>query len=62
MGEKKNKKQKKLMNTIYDFVEKTLKDDSPNPQALAIVPSMMDILERNSFREKTRKREFECFF
>lgn len=39
-------KMENLTNTIYDFVERTLKDESPSPQALAIVPSLLDKLEK----------------
>lgn len=35
-----------LTDTMYDFVERTLKDESPSPQALAIVPSLVDKLEK----------------
>lgn len=42
----KTEKMENLTDTIYDFVERTLKDQSPSPQALAIVPSLLDRLEK----------------
>lgn len=42
----KTEKMENLTDTIYDFVERTLKDQSTSPQALAIVPSLLDRLEK----------------
>lgn len=40
----KERSKENLINTMYDFVERTLQNEEANPQALAIVPSVLEVL------------------
>ena len=44
MAEGKARSKENLINTMYDFVERTLQNEEANPQALAIVPSVLEVL------------------
>lgn len=55
MAAGKERNMENLTNTMYDFVEKTLKNETPSPQALAIVPSVLDKLEKYIIQREDAK-------
>lgn len=46
-----------LINTMYDFVERTLQNEEANPQALAIVPSVLEVLDKNFIQREDETKK-----
>lgn len=57
MAEGKERSKENLINTMYDFVERTLQNEEASPQALAIVPSVLEVLDKKFIHgeEKTKQ-------
>lgn len=53
----KERSKENLINTMYDFVERTLQNEEANPQALAIVPSVLEVLDKNFIQREDETKK-----
>lgn len=58
MAEEKERSKENLINTMYDFVERTLQNEEASPQALAIVPSVLEVLDKNFIQGEEKTKQF----
>lgn len=57
MAEGKERSKENLINVMYDFVERTLQNEEASPQTLAIVPSVLEVLDKNFIQREDETKK-----